>query len=515
MATERLPMRKIREILRLRWALGLSVRRTARSLGVSTGVVSTMSSRAKAAGLDWERLEAMGDEELERLLYGERVRHRKRPEPDPVWIDTELRRPGVTLELLHIEYLAEYPDGLQYTAFCERYRKWRKRRCVTLRQVHKAGDKSFVDYSGKKPAIIDRETGKAKPVELFVAVLGASSLTYAEASESQRIGDWLRSNTRALEYFEGVPGAVVPDQLRSAVSVPCRFEPVIQRSFAQWAEHYGTAVVPARPGKAKDKAKVEAGVLVAQRWILARLRHETFFSLAELNARIAELLEDLNNRPRRNLGGVTRRELYERLERAVLRPLPERRYEIAEWREAKVHLDYHIDVDSHWYSVPHSLVGERVEVRLTTEVVEVFYLGRRVASHRRSSDRFKPSTKREHMPANHRAWVDKDPGGLLSWAAQVGPHTEAFMKRLLDRGNNIHPDSRWRSGRGLRRLAEEYGNERVEEASRRALRFGGRSYKHVQRMLKLGLDQQPLGDEVPEDDAPIDHEQVRGAGYYH
>lgn len=515
MAMERLAMRRIREILRLRWALKRSVRETARALGVSTGVVSKMSNRATLAKLSWERVEELDDRTLEELLYGPRIAlSASRPEPDPAGMDTELRRAGVTLELLHLEYLTEHPTGLKYTAFCDRYRRWKKRQSVTLRQVHKAGEKCFLDFSGKRPSLTDRETGAEILVELFVAVLGASNYTYAEATRTQKSSDWIGANTNAVEYFGGAARAMVPDQLKSAISEACAYEPTVQRTYASWARHYETAVVPARPRKPRDKAKVEVGVQIAQRWILARLRNETFFTLPDLNARIRQLLLELNSRPMKKLGGVCRGELFEKLERPVLTPLPSTRFEPCEWRRARVSRDYHIALDNHWYSVPHQLVGEDVEAQLTARIVEVFHRGQRVASHVRSNDPFKPSTDPAHRPPNHNAWVDVDPGRLVSWAKDVGPYTETLMRRLLDASNNFYRETRWRSGCGLQRVGDKYGHERTEEACRRALRFGGASYKNVARMLKLGLDLEPLSDEVPHDDVPIDHDQVRGPGYY-
>ena len=515
MARERLPMRTIREVLRLRWQLGRSVRETARGAGVSTGVVSKLTSRAKHVGLTWAKAEAMTEAALEERIYGRRVPLTSaRPEPDPVWMDTELRRPGVTLELLHIEYLAAHPNGLRYTAFCDRYRRWKKRRALSMRQHHQAGEKMFVDYSGKRPSIVDRETGERTPVELFVAALGASSYTYAEATLTQRVPDWIAAHTHALDYFGGAPKVVVPDQLRSAVATPDRYEPGIQRTYLEWSRHYDVCVVPARPYKPRDKAKVEVAVQVAQRWILARLRDETFFSLAALNERIRELLVELNSRPMKHRGGLCRGELFERLDRPALQALPETDFEPCEWRTAKVSRDHHIAIADHWYSVPHALVGERVEVRLTPRLVEVLYRGQRVASHARSDVRFQATTVAAHRPPAHRAWAELDPGGLLSWAGDVGPHTKALMERLLDAGHNFHREVRWRSGQGLRRIGDRYGAARTEEACRRALRFGGHSYKTVARILKHGLDLEALPEDVPQDDAPIEHEHVRGPDYY-
>jgi transposase len=316
MATERLLMRHIREILRLKWSLKRSHRETARSLGISPGAVASVMSRASAIGLTWEAVEEVPDDALEQRLYGPKVTGRPvRPLPDPAWIHTELRRAGVTLELLHLEYLAAHPDGYRYSAFCGHYRRWLAQQRTSMRQVHTAGEKTFVDYAGQRPSLVDPATGEIVPVELFVAVLGASNYTYAEATLTQRSVDFIQSHTRTVEYWGGVSAVVVPDQLRTGVVDPCRYEPKVQRTYADWARHYGTAIVPARPAKPRDKAKVEVAVQVAERWILARLRHDTFFTLTALNARIAELLLDLNDRPMKGYGGASRRALFERFDR--------------------------------------------------------------------------------------------------------------------------------------------------------------------------------------------------------
>lgn len=419
----------------------------------------------------------------------------------------------MTLELLHLEYLEEHPDGYRYTSYCEVYRRWLKRRGLTMRQLHKAGDKLFEDYSGKRPCIIDRQSGARIEVELFVAVLGASNYTYAEATATQRLADWIGANVNALEYIGGVPNALVPDQLKSAVTEPCQYEPSIQRTMAAMARHYDTAVVPARPGKSRDKAKVEAGVLVAQRWILARLRNETHFSLESLNARIRELLEELNSRPMRRYGNLSRRDLFERVERAALKPLPETRYVCSVWRKTSVGSDYHGKVEGHFYSAPYALAYEVLEARLTSTTVELFYLGRRVASHVRSDEVGGHTTNLAHMPPHHREWALKDPAPLLAWARSVGNNTELLMTRVLE--SNFHRDQVYRSGRGLKSLEETYPNERIEEACRRVVVTGARSYKHVERMLKLGLDLVPHPDDPDDESArPIEHDQVRGPDYY-
>jgi transposase len=506
-------MRKTRDILRVRWVLGRSTRDAARSLGISVGAVAKTTARATKAGLDWAAVEALDEAALERRLYGVRSTPGVvRPEPDPAWIHRELRGIGVTLELLHLEYLQQYPEGLQYTAFCERYRQWLKRLGLTMRQVHKAGEKGFVDFSGKRPHLVDAQTGEVTPVELFVAVLGASSLTYAEATLTQRSADWIGAHVHALQYFGGAPEVLVPDQLRSAVAKPDRDEPWIQRTYHDLARHYSAVVIPARPGRSRDKAKVEVGVQIAQRWILARLRHQTFFTLDELNRRIRELLEELNARPRKHLGGVSRRELFERHERAALRPLPTTPFVHHGWKTVRVNLDYHIELDHHWTSVPYELVGETLEACFTTSTVELLLRGRRVASHVRSYVKYTHTTDPAHRPPQHQAWAERDVGGLLRWAAEVGPSTETMMQRILE--SNPHRDQTWRSGRALRRVGDKYGPERTEVACERALRFGARSYKPIERMLKGELDRRPHPDDADHGGKPIVHDQVRGPGYY-
>lgn len=515
MANERLSMRKTREILRLKWELGRSHRDVATSLGVGLGTVSLALERAIAAGLVWPAVAAMSETELDRLLYRRKeLPPGDRPAPDFTYLHTELRRPSVTLELLHHEYLERHPDGYRYSQFCDRYRRWVGTQRRSMRQVHRAGEKLFVDYAGQHPRVIDPEIGEVREAELFVAVLGASSFTFAEATWTQQSHDWIASHMRAFEYLGGVPGAVVPDQLRTGVSVPCRYEAGIQRTYQELAEHYGTVVLPARPAHPRDKAKVEVAVQVAERWILARLRNQSFFSLIELNGRIAELLEELNDRPMR-VYGASRRELYERFDKRALKPLPDKRYLYGDWKSARVSIDYHVEVDHHYYSVPHQLVGEKVEVRLTASTVEIFQRGVRVASHARSYRRGMHTTVAEHMPAAHRAHSEWSPSRLVRWGQTVGPKTAALVEAIL--ADRPHPEQGYRSCLGILRLERRYGRERLEAACARALGAGARSYRHVDSILKHGLDGQPL----QEPSAPGEsrqlllHENVRGGRYYH
>jgi len=515
MATERLPMRKSREILRLKWAEGRRHRHIARALRVGVGTVSGVVRAAGAAGLDWARVDALSEAALEAALYGAARRALRTPLPEPAAMDLELKQPGVTLQLLHVEYRESHPDGYGYTQFCDHYRRWKRTQRVVMRQVHRAGEKLFTDFAGQRPQWLDPATGEGHAVELFVAVLGASNLTYAEALESQRVPHWIAAHTRAVEYCGGVPAMVVPDQLKAAVTGPCRYEPTIQRTFEEWAAHTGTVILPARPAHPRDKAKVEAGVLVAERWILARLRHQQFFSLAELNARIAELLEDLNARVMRRYG-KSRRTLFEELERAALGALPAERFTYAEWTRVKVSIDYHVQVDHAYYSVPYRLVGEHLEARLAAATVELFQRGERVAAHARAGRRGQYRTDAAHMPSAHRQHHDWSPSRLIAWAAKVGPSTAALVEAIL--ADRPHPEQGYRSCLGLMRLARGYGAERLEAAAARALAARARSYKHVESILKHGLDRLPARTTAaPSSTTPpaAAHAHLRGKDYYH
>ncbi len=370
-------MRQVKEVLRQKWVLGRSHRKIARSVGIGAGSVGDTLVRAKHVGLtDWAVIAELSEEALEQRLYGPKgPAATARPLPDAATLDIELRRKGVTLQLLHVEYLEVHPDGYRYTQFCQHYKDWKKRQGPTMRQVHGAGEKMFVDYSGDRPHFVDPVTGEVIWVELFVAVLGASNYTFAEATMTQGTRDWIRSHEHAFEYFSGVAEAVVPDQLKSGVTEPCRYEPGVQRTYEEMCCHYGTAPLPARQRKPRDKAKVEAGVLVAQRWVLARVRNQTFYSLSELNARIRELLDELNGRKMRRYG-TTRRELFERLDKPALRRLPGTRFVYGEWHiNKKPGIDYHLDVEGHYYSVPHDMRDERFDARVSTGVVEILASG--------------------------------------------------------------------------------------------------------------------------------------------
>jgi transposase len=514
MATERLSMRNTREILRQKWSLSRSNRETARSVAVSASVVQATVDRAREAELDWASVQTLPDDELERRIYPSAVTQAARVMPDFAQVHAERLRPGVTLELLHVEYKEQHPDGYGYTRFCELYRTWARKRSLSMRQEHRAGDKVFVDYSGKRPHLVDPKTGEPIDVELFVAVLGASNYTYAEATLSQRGPDFIASHLRAFAFLGGVPAAVIPDQLKSGVTVPCRYEPGVQRTYEEMAAHYGTTVLPARPKHPRDKAKVEVGVQIAQRWILARLRNQTFFTLGALNERIAELLDDLNSRTMR-VYGASRQQLFERIDRPALKPLPTERFVYGDWLKARVNIDYHVEVDHHYYSAPHPLVHEQLDVRLTGTTVELFHRSQRLVTHARSFERGRHTTVPEHMPKAHQKQAGWTPSRILAWAATIGPKTTELATAILD--ERRHPEQGYRSCLGILRLGKRYGDVRLEAACARALTARARSYRHVESILKHGLDRIPV--EAGTDDQPkappLAHENVRGRTYYH
>jgi transposase len=512
MATERLSMRNIREVLRQKWVLGRSHREVAQSLGLGLGTVSKILRLAEMAPLTWPEAEGLPDDVLELKVYGPATGPvAAKILPDPVYIHTERTKPGVTLTLLHQEYLERHPGGYQLTQYCEYYSRWLGAHRLTMRQTHRAGDKLFVDYSGVKPTYVDLATGEVKEAELFVGVLGASNLTFAEATATQGSEDFIASHVRMFAWLGGVPGALVPDQLKSAVTIAGRYDPLVQRTYAELARHYGCCVVPARPGHPRDKAKVEVGVQVAQRWIVAVLRHETIFGLAALNGRIATLVEALNGK-RMRLYGASRRELFERVERGALKALPDQAFQYATFKAARVNLDYHVEVDHHYYSVPHALVHEAVEVRVSAATIEIFFRSQRVAVHLRSAERARHTTTPEHMPkahAKHLAWT---PTRILDWAGTVGPQTRRLAEAILL--ERPHPEQGYRSCLGILRLGKQYGAERLEAACARAYAVGARSSRHVATILQYGMDRLPVRADEPAQAGGVVHEHVRGAAYY-
>ncbi|MCC6831499.1 MAG: IS21 family transposase [Thermoleophilia bacterium] len=505
-------MRKIREILRLVIGEGLSRRQATAATGLPYTTVADHLARAERAGLGWPLPADLDDARLEARLFAkpEPPPSAGRPLPDWRTVHRELRRKGVTLQLLHMEYKADHPDGYQYTQFCRLYRSWQGRLDLVMRQEHRAGEKLFVDWAGATIPITDPATGEVWQASLFVAVLGASSYTYVEAFASQALPDWISGHVHAFTWFEGSPAIVVPDNPRTAVVRAHRYEPDLQRTYEEMAAHYRCAIIPARPSRPRDKAKAEAGVLVATRWVVAALRHRTFLSLAEANVAIRERLDWLNRRPFRKLPG-SRRELWETLDRPALRPLPSVPYEYATWKTATVNIDYHVEVDRHWYSVPYQLVGQVCDVRVTTGVVEVLHRGHRVASHPRSARQRSFTTDHAHMPESHRRHAEWTPGRIVAWAERTGPSTAALVTEVM--ASRPHPEQGFRSCLGIMRLGQRYGDARLEAACARALAVRALSYRSVESILKAGLDALPLPGSEPVMSIG-DHANVRGPGYY-
>ena len=511
MPQERLSMRKIQEVLRLKWHSGLSNRAIARSCSISPTTVSEYIRRAQEAGLRWPLPESMDEDQLYQMLFPKPNQTSEQiiPQPDWGYIKRELRRKDVTRRLLWLEYREAHPDGYGYSRFCELYRLWAKKLDPPMRQDHKAGEKVFVDYAGQTMPVVDPETGEIRQAHIFIAVLGASSYSYAEAHWAEDLPNWIAGHVAAFSYFGGVPELVIPDNLKAGVKHPSRYEPDINPTYQDMAQHYGTVVLPARIHRPKDKAKVEVGVQVVERWIMARLRNRRFFSLAELNQAIREQLEKLNGRTMKHLGN-SRRELFEELDRPALKPLPIEPYEFAIWKKAKVHIDYHVEFEKHYYSVPHELISEKVWIRATRYIVEIFYKHRRVASHPRSRARGRHTTRIEHMPANHRHYAEWSPERFLRWAEQIGPQTRDSIEAALN--SRRHPQQAYRTCLGILNLAKRYTKERLEATSERALAFGIHSYKGIKNILDEGLDRVPL--EEPASKRLDPHANIRGSSYY-
>lgn len=469
MPRKRVSMRKVREVLRLRFDLGLSQRQVGGSCGLCDTTVGNYLRRAKEANLGWPLPEGLDDLELEARLFAQPVREggRKRPLPDWNGVHTEMKRKGVTLTLLWQEYLKKHPKGYAYSNFVRLYRLWEGIGNPTLRIDHKAGEKLFVDYAGVTVLITDPASGEIHQAQVFVATLGASSYTYVEVTETQGLEDWLSSHRRALEFFGGVPHIVVPDNLKAGVKSPSYYEPEINPAYAEFAQHYGLAVIPARVRKPRDKAKVESGVQVVERWVLAPLRDRTFFSLAKANAAVREKLEELNTHPFQKLPG-SRSSVFEEIEKGELRPLPVQPYVLSNWKRAKVSIDYHVEVDGHYYSVPYRHVGQTVDLRLTRNTVEVFLHNSRIASHRRVPDTLpykgRHTTVSEHMPKAHQRYGDWSPQRMVVWAQKTGEHTARVVEEIL--ASRPHPELGFRSCLGLMRLGKDYGPERLELACR-------------------------------------------------
>lgn len=504
-------MRKIKEVLRLHFDCNRSNREIAAAVCISRATVSDYLRRAKLAELGWPLPAEVTETALEIILFPPLQPSRvQRPEPDWATVHQELRRKGVTLYLLWQEYREQAPEGYQYSAFCLHYRTYTQVLPVTLRQSHVPGERLFVDYSGQTVPIIDPATGEIRQAQIFVAVLGTSSYTYVEATWSQGLADWTGSHVRCFEFMRGVPALLVPDNLKSGVTRPNFYDPDLNPTYQDLARHYGTAILPARVRKPRDKAKVEAGVLLAQRWILARLRHQRFFSLDELNRAITPLLATLNAHPFKKLPG-TRQSVFETVDYPVLKALPVTRYEFAEWKTVTAGIDYHVEIAGHYYSVPYRYARLKLDARFTASTVEVFKQGERIASHLRSMAKGRHTTLDEHLAPAHQKVAGWNSQRFLDWAAKIGPHTQSAIDHILR--SRTHPQQGYRAALGILRLAKTYGPERLEAACDRAFRIHAVTWRSLDSILKNNLDRQPR--KATQANLPLDHANVRGADYYH
>ena len=506
-------MRKVREVLRLKHALDMSERLIAEAVGAGKSAVGEYIRRARVIGLTWPLPDGLDDAELERRLFTPPGFHIGPTKPQPHWptIQEELKGRGVTLLLLWEEYRAEHADGYGYSRFCDLYVEWRKRITPTMRQTHVAGEKLFVDWAGDAIPVFDPITGAEHGARIFVAALGASNYTYAEARWTETLPDWIGAHVNALFAIGGVPKAVVCDNLKAGITKPSRYEPGINRTYQDLADHYGFVVLPTRVRKPRDKAKVEVAVLIVERFVLAKLRKRRFFSLDELNAAIRECVAAINAKMMRAFG-KSRRELLDAIERPALKGLPVEPYQYAEWKRCGVAPDYHVEIGNHYYSVPFRLLRETVDARLTDTTVEVFHKGLRVASHPRSSVRNRHTTTPEHMPSSHRRYATWTPQRMVNEAAKIGPATIALVEAIMKA--KPHPEQGFRSCLGIMRLVRTYGTARVEAASRRGNDIGATTYGSIASILKTGLDKAYANSKAP-DGPPIRHANIRGRGYYH
>ena len=515
MPAERITMRQAREIIRLK-STSISAHEISRRLGMPRSTVREALRRAESAGLSWPLPEDMNDDALGAALYANRRSkrgHRRVEEPDWAGVHRELKRKHVTLTILWDEYIAANPDGYSYSRFCELYRAFEKTLQVTMRQTHAAGERLFVDYAGDGvPVVIDRLTGEIRMAQIFVAVLGASSFTFAKATWTQTLPDWIDAHVRALAAIGGVPQLIVPDNAKTAIVKACFYDPQVNRTYADMAAHYGAALLPARPRRPRDKAKVKSAVLIVERWLLGRLRRRTFYSLAEVDAAIGEMLKNLNEERRIRRLGVTRRQLLEEVDRPALSALPVEPYEYCEWRLRRVGIDYHVEIEAHYYSVPYRFARAEVEARLTVRGVEIFCKGERIAVHLRMSGNRKHTTIPEHMPSSHRRYAGWTVERIREDARKIGPATAALCEQILEA--RPHPEQGYRACLGVVRLVGPYGSQRVEAAAERAIAIGAKTYGSVKSILDNKLDRKPAPKRAAET-APVLHPNIRGPRYYH
>jgi transposase len=519
MVAERKSMRNIREVLRLKFESQLKHRQIARSLSMALGTISLYLNRAKEADLQWPLPNDMDDNALERALFPNLLPSTQPGyvQPDYAVMHHELKHKGVTKQLLWEEYKQIHGDnGLQYSQYCYRYQQWAQHLKRSMRQIHKAGEKCFIDYCGPTIPVINASTGEVTQTNIFVAVLGASSYTYAEATKTQTKADWIQSHVNMFNFFGGVTEMLVPDNLRSAVTKADRYEPEINISYQHMATHYKTVVIPARPYKPKDKSKVEVAVQVVERWIIARLRHQEFFSLCDLNKAIRFLLDDLNQRPFKKLPGC-RKSQFEALDKPALRALPVTAYYYTEFKLVRVNIDYHIEFDKHYYSVPHHLVKHQVEAQATYDGIALFFKGKQIARHARSYQKSGYTTDPNHMPQAHRKHSEWSSERLLNWGGRIGPDVRHLIQCMFDRKR--HPEQAYRGCLGILNLSEQYDAQRLNQACAKAVSIGSPTAKSVKSILSNNLEKM----EVKKDNHSLqenillfdDHDNIRGPEYYH
>lgn len=514
MATKRIPMRQLREILRLRLHAKLSMRQIRDSLRLSLGAIQKAVSKAEALELNWEAIEKLDDSHLAAKIYpqADTAKSSHKELPDWVEIYRELKRKGMTKQLLWEEYTQQYPNrSFSYAQYCRLYRDWLKKQRHSMRQTHKAGEKLFVDYAGQTVPIVSQKTGEIRTAQIFVAVLGASNYTFCEATWSQKLPDWINSHVRAFEFIGGVPIIVVPDNLKSAVTKACRYDPVINPSYQQLAAHYGTALVPARPLKPKDKAKAEVGVQIIERWILARLRHPTFFSLSELNHCIKALLEEVNNKPFKQLKG-TRKQWFDSIDRPALLPLPKQIHQYTDIKTVKVNIDYHVQYDDHFYSIPHHRVGEKIELHAKEFLIEFYFHNKRITRHARKYHSGM-TTEPEHMPVKHEKHHKWTPGRLMNWAKDIGDEVLLWVKTVLNQRQ--HPEQAYRVCLGLLNLSRSYPAERLNKACAIANKNSLYKLKHVKDILLSNQDKRVSDAKESLTTLPQAHENIRGPESFH
>ena len=505
----KLSMNKISELLRQRYALARSYREISASLNISVGTIADYLSRANAAGLKWPLPNELTEQQLYEQLFLPSQSARKKPAPSWADVHREYRKKGVTLLLLWREYRERQPDGLGYTRFCQGYQQYASTLTPVMRQVHKGGEKVFVDYAGMTMPWIEPSTGEVHEAQIFVASLGASQYTFAQASASQQLPDWLESHDLMFAFFGGVSEVIVPDNLKSAVTKSHRYDPDLNANYQHFSEHYGVAIVPARARAPKDKAKVENAVGCIERQVLAPLRHHTFTSLTDLNAAISKGIATFNQQRFQKMD-TSRAELFEKLDKPALKPLPKTAYQYATWCKATVNIDYHIVFDHHYYSVPHRYIRNKIKIRATQKTVECLYQGQRIALHQRSRQRYGFSTRKEHMPTAHLAHVQWTPERLTRWAQKTGAKTGEFIKTMI--AAKPFPQQAFRACLGLLRLSKRFGNERLEKACARALAIGATRYQQVEAILKNNMEN------VSDIDHTLthtsSHTNIRGAQYY-